>query len=59
MLRCKDATRLASQSMERPLTVGEQLGLRWHLLICVSCRRAERQFKFLRDAAKVWRSGQD
>ena len=55
MLSCKEATRLMSQSMERPLTLGERLSLRLHLVICIGCRRAERQFRFLRDACAGWR----
>lgn len=54
MLSCKQATRLMSQSMERPLNFGERLALRLHLMICVGCRRAERQFRFLRDACAGW-----
>ncbi len=54
MLSCKEATRLMSQSLERPLTLGERVGLRVHMMICVGCRRAERQFKFLRDACADW-----
>ncbi|MBL8450500.1 MAG: zf-HC2 domain-containing protein [Dechloromonas sp.] len=57
MLSCKEATRLASQAMERPLTLAESIGLRMHQVICAGCRRAEKQFRFLRDAAKAWRAG--
>ncbi|MBK7901463.1 MAG: zf-HC2 domain-containing protein [Azonexus sp.] len=57
MLSCKEATRLASQGMERPLTLAESIRLRMHQIICGGCRRAEKQFQFLRDAAKAWRAG--
>jgi hypothetical protein len=43
--------------MERPLTLAESIRLRMHQIICGGCRRAEKQFQFLRDAAKAWRAG--
>lgn len=54
MLSCKEATRLMSQSLERPLGMGERVSLRMHKMICDSCRRAERQFQFLRNACAGW-----
>lgn len=59
MLSCKEATRLASEAMERSLSVTERLNLRVHQLVCAGCRRAEKQFRFLRDAAQAWRAGRD
>ena len=48
---CKEATRLQSESMDRNLSVWEQLGLRIHLLLCRWCRRYRQQLGFLRSAA--------
>lgn len=59
MLSCKEATRLASQAMERRLTRGERFQFRLHLLICAGCRRAERQFLFLRGTLGAWKPGRD
>ncbi len=59
MLSCKEATRLTSQAMERSLTLTERLSLKMHQMICVGCRRTEKQFRFLRDAAQAWRAGRD
>jgi len=59
MLSCKEATRLASQAMERRLSWGERLGLRLHLLMCIGCRRAERQFHHLRSMLGAWKPGRD
>lgn len=48
MLTCKDASQLMSQSFDRPLSLWERAGLRFHLLICKSCQIAYRQLDFLR-----------
>ena len=52
MMNCKEATQLMSQSLERKLPAGERLGLWLHLLICRGCQATERQFAFLRTAAR-------
>ena len=38
MLTCKKATRLMSDSLDRPLGRGERLNLRLHLFFCRGCR---------------------
>ncbi len=43
MLSCKDASRLVSQSLDRPISVRERLALGFHLMICKFCRRFTRQ----------------
>lgn len=50
MLTCKDASRLVSEGQDRKLSLGERLGLRLHLWMCVHCRRFERQIQLLRRA---------
>jgi hypothetical protein len=55
MLSCREETELISQGFERPLTFGERLGLRMHLLFCKGCRATLRHFKFLRTATRAWR----
>jgi hypothetical protein len=47
MLTCKDASQLMSQSFDRRLGLMEKAGLRFHLLICKSCRVAHRQLDLL------------
>ena len=59
MISCKEASRLASQQLERPLTLGERVRFRLHLAICAGCRRMERQFRFLRVATGAWMSQKD
>ena len=54
MFSCKEATRLASEEMDRPLSLGEKLGLRLHLIICSTCRRFRAQLHYVGRAVKVW-----
>lgn len=54
MISCKEASRLASQQLERTLTPYEQLQFRMHLAICVGCRRMTRQFRFMHEALGSW-----
>lgn len=48
---CKEAIRLQSDALERPLNFFQRLGLRLHLPLCRWCRRYGRQIRFLRAAA--------
>jgi Putative zinc-finger len=50
MLNCKQATQLMSQGQDRPLTLGERIGLRFHLLICGACSNFNRQLAVMRQA---------
>lgn len=59
MISCKEATRLASVQMERKLSLHERLQFRMHLANCVGCRRAEKQFAFMRQAMGAWMSPKD
>ena len=52
MLSCKEATRLASQGLDRELALGERIALRVHLAICAGCRNVDRQLSFLRRAIR-------
>jgi len=47
---CDRASALASRGQEVPLTAGERVRLRLHLLICVHCTRFVRQIGILRRA---------
>lgn len=51
MPSCEASTRLMSEARERPLSRGERLALRWHLMMCGACRRFERQLDWLHRAA--------
>ncbi len=47
MLSCKEVSQLASESLDRSLTLQERLLLRFHLLFCKFCSRYVRQLKFV------------
>jgi predicted anti-sigma-YlaC factor YlaD len=59
MLSCKEATRLASQGLDRKLALGERAMLRFHLAICKGCRNVHRQLAFLRKAMRELSGGAD
>lgn len=52
MMSCKAATRLASEAMDRKLSLVEQMQLRLHLAICNGCRNFTRQIDLLRHAGR-------
>ena len=45
---CEEASRLASEALDRELTWSEHWALRLHTLLCGSCRRMMRQLSQLR-----------
>lgn len=59
MLSCKEATRLMSETLDRPLSLRERMALRLHTLICSGCQRARQQFVTLRAMSRTWIPGRD
>jgi len=59
MISCKEASRLASQQLERHLGFWERIQLRIHVAYCAGCRRMEKQFRFLHEATGAWMSHSD
>ena len=57
MLSCKKATELMSQGQDRPLSLGERIGLRLHVWICAGCANYRRQMSVLRSACRRFGSG--
>jgi hypothetical protein len=47
---CREASRLQSEGLDRPLSWPERIGLRLHLLLCRWCRRYGKHIRFLRRA---------
>ncbi len=56
MVSCKEATRLLSQSEDRPLSVFERIKLRLHLRVCDACTRFVHQLELMRLALQRYRS---
>lgn len=49
---CRRATELMSLQMEQPLTLGDDILLSGHLLICPRCRRAKEQMGLIRQISR-------
>ena len=52
MLSCKHATKLMSQSQDKPLGLKERVGLRFHLMMCSGCNNYNKQMEFIRRACR-------
>lgn len=48
-LSCEEASRLASESLDRELSRNERWALRSHTFLCRSCRQLVRQLAMMRD----------
>ncbi len=57
MLNCREITRLVSESQDRPLTLGEKLSLRTHVIMCSGCRNYEKNMTSLRLATRAFAQG--
>jgi len=49
---CEHYTELVSQSLDRPLSLSEKISYRFHHLICMVCRRYNRQLKLINKASQ-------
>ena len=49
---CDELTRLASESLDRRLSLKERILIRLHLGMCVLCRRYCRQLRLIHEALK-------
>lgn len=52
MLNCKEATELMSLGMDKKLSMGQKLSLRFHLMMCSGCRNFSKHMQFLRQASR-------
>ncbi len=51
-LRCEEADRLMSDSLDRRLTWSERVALKGHVAVCRGCRRARRQLLILQQTMR-------
>jgi predicted anti-sigma-YlaC factor YlaD len=49
---CKEVHRLASERLDRELSIGERARVRLHLLVCIGCRNFDRQMRLIRGAMR-------
>ena len=50
---CKEASKLASDSLDRELTLGERLRLKIHTLMCGKCKNSNETMKLIRNTATL------
>ena len=51
-LDCKEVSRLISEGLDRTMPAPERARLRYHYVICQTCRTVDAQMMFLRQAVK-------
>jgi hypothetical protein len=51
-LNCKEVSRLISEGLDQAMPAPERARLRYHFVICQTCRTVDEQMKFLRRAVK-------
>lgn len=47
MLSCEDVARLISEQQDRPLSIGQRVGIRLHLMFCALCRGYQKNLEML------------
>lgn len=52
MFSCRQAARLLSESLDRPLPRSKRFALKFHVLICTYCRRYRKQIRLLDSVAR-------
>lgn len=55
-LNCREVTHLLLEGEDRPLTQGERLRLRFHMMICAACPRFVKQLELMRSALGRWKN---
>lgn len=53
MFKCKEVTRMVSESLDRKLPLYQRIGVRIHLLMCKFCSRFKKQLLFLRETIRL------
>lgn len=50
---CRKITQLVSEGLDRELSLGERLRIRFHLALCRGCNNFERQMKAIRGFSRA------
>jgi predicted anti-sigma-YlaC factor YlaD len=58
-LDCKEVSRMISEGLDRTLSPQEGERLRWHFVICQTCRNVDLQMAFLRRAMQRLGQGEN
>ena len=59
MLNCRNATRLMSESQERPLSMIERISLKLHLMMCSGCSNFKEQMGAIRLMTRTFAKGRN
>lgn len=54
MISCREAARLASESLDHKLPLNKWLALKLHLMMCSLCRSFVKQIEFVHEAARQY-----
>ncbi|PYF82218.1 zf-HC2 domain-containing protein [Marinomonas alcarazii] len=54
MMKCKQATQLLSEKLDRPLSAKEKIHLAMHISMCGPCRQFGKQMEMIRDLSKSY-----
>lgn len=52
MHSCRDNSALISRGLDKPLSLGERISVRLHVMLCTRCRNFQTQAHFIRKAAR-------
>jgi len=53
---CHYASRLVSDSLDRPLTIWERIKLKLHLSMCINCQNCDNNLKLMRQINEMMRT---
>ena len=56
MFKCREVTRLVSESLDRKLPFSQRLGIRIHFFMCKLCPEAKKQMLFMGEALRRFHS---
>lgn len=54
MIKCKQATQMLSEKLDRPLSAKEKINLAMHMAMCTPCRQFGKQMELIRDLSKSY-----
>lgn len=54
MIKCKQATQMLSEKLDRPLSAKEKINLAMHMTMCTPCRQFGKQMELIRDLSKSY-----
>lgn len=54
MLTCHQATQLMSSRLDRQVPFSSKVNLKFHLMMCKSCRQCDEQLDLIHQAGKMW-----